>query len=207
MINQAKNGIESISELNKQYTIDSLTDTIEKAIDNALDKVPKEIPKQTPPYALVVRQEAELIEIKQQSFKAESTLIVALNDGLAPFWIAGAPMEYRNEEICEIDMWPHLVGLKLADPTFDKLAPINIIFRADIAPSLYTGQVKFQNMRGPTACHSGLGWLLSGKVITQNSDNSLHHHVLTYRATSISDQLRNFWELDSIPPCFQPIFT
>ncbi|UYV63754.1 hypothetical protein LAZ67_2005513 [Cordylochernes scorpioides] len=33
------------------------------------------------------------------------------------------------------------------------------------------------------------------------------HSVLTFCATSIDNQLRKFWELDSIPPCTQPILT
>ncbi|UYV61738.1 hypothetical protein LAZ67_1006230 [Cordylochernes scorpioides] len=109
--------------------------------------------------------------------------------------------------VMERSRWPHLVGLRLADPTFDKPAPIDIIIGADIAPSLYTGQVRFQNERGPTACNSKLGWLLSGKIMAQQSDGSLHHSVLTFCATSIDNQLRKFWELDSIPPCTQPIRT
>ncbi|UYV76630.1 K02A2.6-like [Cordylochernes scorpioides] len=109
--------------------------------------------------------------------------------------------------VMERSRWPHLVGLRLADPTFDKPAPIDIIIGADIAPSLYTGQVRFQNERGPTACNSKLGWLLSGKIMAQQSDGSLNHSVLTFCATSIDNQLRKFWELDSIPPCTQPIRT
>ncbi|UYV69727.1 hypothetical protein LAZ67_7000491 [Cordylochernes scorpioides] len=109
--------------------------------------------------------------------------------------------------VMERSRWPHLVGLRLADPTFDKPAPIDIIIGADIAPSMYTGQVRFQNERGPTACNSKLGWLLSGKIMAQQSDGSLNHSVLTFCATSIDNQLRKFWELDSIPPCTQPILT
>ncbi|UYV82231.1 hypothetical protein LAZ67_21001404 [Cordylochernes scorpioides] len=109
--------------------------------------------------------------------------------------------------VMERSRWPHLVGLRLADPTFDKPAPIDIIIGADIAPSLYTGQVMFQNERGPTACNSKLGWLLSGKIMAQQSDGSLHHSVLTFCATSIDNQLRKFWEFESIPPCTQPILT
>ncbi|UYV72167.1 hypothetical protein LAZ67_9002056, partial [Cordylochernes scorpioides] len=109
--------------------------------------------------------------------------------------------------VMERSRWPHLVGLRLADPTFDKPAPIDIIIGADIAPSLYTGHVRFQNERGPTACNSKLGWLLSGKILAQQSNGSLHHSVLTFCATSIDNQLRKFWELDSIPSCTQPILT
>ncbi|UYV60400.1 hypothetical protein LAZ67_1001040 [Cordylochernes scorpioides] len=109
--------------------------------------------------------------------------------------------------VMERSRWPHLVGLRLADPTFDKPAPIDIIIGADIAPSMYTGQVRFQYERGPTACNSKLGWLLSGKIMAQQSDGSLHHSVLTFCATSVDNQLRRFWELDSIPPCAQPILT
>ncbi|UYV82908.1 hypothetical protein LAZ67_22001344 [Cordylochernes scorpioides] len=101
--------------------------------------------------------------------------------------------------VMERSRWPHLVGLRLADPTFDKPAPMIVIIGADIAPSLYTGQVRFQNERGPTACNSKLGWLLLGKIMAQQSDGSLHHSVLTFCATSIDNQLRKFWELDSIP--------
>ncbi|UYV66853.1 K02A2.6-like, partial [Cordylochernes scorpioides] len=110
---------------------------------------------------------------------------------------------YLPNFVMERSRWPHLVGLRLADPTFDKPAPNDIIIGADIAPSLYTGQVRFQNERGPTA----LGWLFSSKIMAQQSDGSLHHSVLTFCATSIDNQLRKFWELDSIPPCTQPILT
>ncbi|UYV71028.1 hypothetical protein LAZ67_8001463 [Cordylochernes scorpioides] len=92
--------------------------------------------------------------------------------------------------VMERSRWPYLVGLRLADSTFDKPAPIDIIIGADIVSSLYTGQVRFQNERGPTACNSKLGWLLSGKIMAQQSDGSLHHSVLTFCATSIDNQLR-----------------
>ncbi|UYV75619.1 hypothetical protein LAZ67_13000765, partial [Cordylochernes scorpioides] len=94
--------------------------------------------------------------------------------------------------VMERSRWPHLVGLRLADPTFDKPAPIDIIIGSDIAPSLYTGQVRFKNEKCPTACNSKLGWLLSGKIMAQQSDGSLHHSVLTFCATSIDNQLRRF---------------
>ncbi|UYV84424.1 hypothetical protein LAZ67_X002122 [Cordylochernes scorpioides] len=39
--------------------------------------------------------------------------------------------------VMEMSRWPHLVGLRLADQTFDKPAPIDIIIEADIAPSMF----------------------------------------------------------------------
>ncbi|UYV82863.1 hypothetical protein LAZ67_22001131, partial [Cordylochernes scorpioides] len=85
--------------------------------------------------------------------------------------------------VMERSRWPHLVGLRLADPTFDKPASIDIIIGADIAPSLYTGQVRFQNERGPTACNSKLGWLLSDiekmyRQILIHPDDSDYQRVL-----------------------------
>ncbi|UYV76604.1 hypothetical protein LAZ67_14001432 [Cordylochernes scorpioides] len=88
-------------------------------------------------------------------------------------------------------------------------SPLPLILSLELIfpPSLYAGQVMFQNERGPTACNSKLGRLLSGKIMAQQSDGSLHHSVLIVCATSIDNQLRKFWELDSIPPCTQPILT
>ncbi|UYV82947.1 hypothetical protein LAZ67_22001474 [Cordylochernes scorpioides] len=144
-----------------------------------------------------------------------STALIRVNDLYGNSCMARALVDTGSQRTLITDSLRKTLNLPvnysdasmLADPTFDKPAPIDIIIGADIAPSLYTGQVRFQNERGPTACNSKLGWLLSGKIMAQQSDGSLNHSVLTFCATSIDNQLRKFWELDSIPPCTQPILT
>ncbi|XP_071036456.1 uncharacterized protein [Parasteatoda tepidariorum] len=66
--------------------------------------------------------------------------------------------------------WPHLQGLKLADPAFFIASPIDILLGADMYAEMLLGQ------------------LISGKKGTPVAINS-----------HLESQLRAFWELESIP--------
>ncbi|UYV76680.1 hypothetical protein LAZ67_14001722, partial [Cordylochernes scorpioides] len=64
----------------------------------------------------------------------------------------------------EKDNWPYLKNLMWADPNFDKSSQIDLVIGAELAPCLFNGKVRFQNLSGPTACGSKLGGLLTDTI-------------------------------------------
>ncbi|UYV82191.1 hypothetical protein LAZ67_21001303 [Cordylochernes scorpioides] len=80
----------------------------------------------------------------------------------------------------EKDNWPYLKNLLLADPNFDKSSQIDLVIGAELAPCLFNGKVRFQNVSGPTACGSKLGWLLTENFMEKKpSEPLLDYRLLT----------------------------
>ncbi|XP_042900936.1 uncharacterized protein [Parasteatoda tepidariorum] len=62
--------------------------------------------------------------------------------------------------------WPHLQGLKLADPTFFIVSPIDILLGADMYAEMLLGQLISGKKGTPVAINSHLGWLVSGRIFS-----------------------------------------
>ncbi|UYV67959.1 hypothetical protein LAZ67_5002631, partial [Cordylochernes scorpioides] len=93
----------------------------------------------------------------------------------------------------EKDNWPYLKNL-LADPNFDKSSQIDLVIGAELAPCLFTGKVRFQNLSGPTACGSKLGWLLTGKILLSGENSN--QDITMFASEEQDDFLKKFWELE-----------
>lgn len=99
--------------------------------------------------------------------------------------------------------WTHLRDLQLADPNFDQPARIDVLFGADIYGQILRPGLRFGPAGTPIAQQTSLGWILSGLVsdIEQSfqadrpSVTSLH----CQQNRHLSDQLRQFWDLDEVP--------
>ncbi|UYV61264.1 hypothetical protein LAZ67_1004155, partial [Cordylochernes scorpioides] len=97
----------------------------------------------------------------------------------------------------EKDNWPYLKNLLLADPNFDKSSQIDLVIGAELAPCLFNGKVRFQNLSGPTACGSKLGWLLTGKILLSGENSN--QDITMFASEEQDDFLEKFWELESVP--------
>jgi Putative peptidase (DUF1758) len=87
--------------------------------------------------------------------------------------------------------WSHLAGLDLADPSFNKPGPIDILLQADTTAGIRSGV-----SHSPIAQNSIFGWILSGRVAV----SSTSQHVVRVHHADVTDVvLRKFWELEEMP--------
>ncbi|UYV65529.1 hypothetical protein LAZ67_3004603, partial [Cordylochernes scorpioides] len=97
----------------------------------------------------------------------------------------------------EKDNWPYLKNLLLADPNFDKSSQIDLVIGAELAPCLFNGKARFQNLSGPTACGSKLGWLLTGKILLSGENSN--QDITMFASEEQDDFLKKFCDLESVP--------
>ncbi|XP_058817300.1 uncharacterized protein LOC131680603 [Topomyia yanbarensis] len=94
---------------------------------------------------------------------------------------------------------PHLEGLKLADPQFNKPSSVDVIMGADVFLSiLQAGQVKGHNGI-PVAQRSIFGWMVAGRISKQRCTHAHHKAVNLHQDVSIDRTLRLFWEEQELP--------
>jgi len=67
----------------------------------------------------------------------------------------------RRQKICKED-WPHLQGLQLADPDYDKPSAIDVVFGADIYARLMKDGFRSGCSGEPIAHRTMLSWVLMG---------------------------------------------
>ncbi|GFW80780.1 DUF1758 domain-containing protein [Trichonephila clavipes] len=86
--------------------------------------------------------------------------------------------------------------LKLADPTFFKRGPIDILIGVNIALSMLKGQSLSLGDNKPFAVRSDLGWIVAGNVPSEDMFSSIAVNSIQV----VTDELvSNFWKLDSVP--------
>ncbi|KAF0754056.1 Uncharacterized protein FWK35_00018224 [Aphis craccivora] len=93
--------------------------------------------------------------------------------------------------------------LKLADPSFDTPAPVELLLGADVFPQVWFGEQCSLGRGLPTAYSSVFGWVLIGPVSQDVSSNA--HCLLTTFNPSIESLMERFWEVeepDEAPPQF-----
>ncbi|GFY15551.1 DUF1758 domain-containing protein [Trichonephila clavipes] len=86
--------------------------------------------------------------------------------------------------------------LKLADPTFFKSGPIDILIGVNIALPMLKGQSLSLGDNKPFAVRSDLGWIVAGNVPSEDMFSSIAVNSIQV----VTDELvSNFWKLDSVP--------
>ena len=109
-----------------------------------------------------------------------------------------------------VEQYPHLAGLELADESSGSPnIPVDLLVGSDYYWHLVTGNTR-RGLSGPVAVHTRLGWVLSGPMSQSDPDSNpepsvtnLNVHVLhaesqPIEACTLKDQLRSFWELESL---------
>lgn len=93
--------------------------------------------------------------------------------------------------------WKHLQHLTLADPECNVPGNIDVLLGAEVFSSLLLPGSVSGTSDQPSALNSIFGWLLMGNVgVTCNTELNSFFISDTDRLT---DQVRKFWELDSLP--------
>lgn len=91
------------------------------------------------------------------------------------------------------NQWPHIHGLSLADPEFMRPQRIDILIGGDIYGSLLLPGLR-KLVGGPTAQNTALGWILSGRVSSDENNNSIPR-IMSFNCQVI-DELNRFWEIE-----------
>ncbi|KAL7290923.1 hypothetical protein TKK_0015650 [Trichogramma kaykai] len=99
--------------------------------------------------------------------------------------------------------YPHLDGLKLADPHYGKPRKVDLLLGADKFPYIIRPGLRLGPDGTPAAQQSIFGWLLTGP--TGFTDGNAPIAVTashTCTEPSISQALQRFWEIEEIPVGF-----
>ena len=141
------------------------------------------------------KQKCEVSPLLLQSNKNENFMISALS-----FPVICSPLSTR----IEVDQYPHLQGLQLADSS-DSNGSIDVLIRSDYYWVFIEGDIG-RGEFGPVAIDSKFGWLLSG-----STDNGLYNETSTtnlvigssdsqFETTQnpLVDVLEKFWKTESI---------
>ena len=87
-----------------------------------------------------------------------------------------------------------LDGIELADPTFWRPGPIDLLLGADLFTEIWTGRVKEVTNGGPKLFSSVFGFIVMGKV-GQSSDSSTSLLSID-SCDDLNFQLERFWQLE-----------
>uniref|UniRef100_A0ABD2WXB2 Peptidase aspartic putative domain-containing protein n=1 Tax=Trichogramma kaykai TaxID=54128 RepID=A0ABD2WXB2_9HYME len=91
--------------------------------------------------------------------------------------------------------WPHISGLKLADPTYATPGPIDAIIGAELTGWIYTDGTRASSLYEPVAKLTIFGWVLTGRTAPPNLqfDNTLPSTIQTFSCCVDFDP-ELFWE-------------
>ena len=165
----------------------------------------------------VKKETLNLNTFGQDKFTKQKCDVVSLN-------LKGKDIEISAlcfEKICspiptkiELDKYPHLMGLDLADSSLAENShdEIDILIGSDYYYDIVIGEI-LREEGGPVAVNSKFGWVLSGpsRDTGKNNNATLSHLVIereepaTYllpgsikRDDNLTDSLQRFWEIESI---------
>ncbi|XP_045776149.1 uncharacterized protein LOC123874713 [Maniola jurtina] len=102
-----------------------------------------------------------------------------------------------------VQLWPELNRLKLADPKFDIPNKIDLLLGAEVySQILIDGLIKGPSGY-PVAQNTQLGWILSGQISSEASEAFQENNIIVsmHTQSNESDLLRKFWELESDDIC------
>ncbi|XP_029160235.1 uncharacterized protein LOC114932247 [Nylanderia fulva] len=94
--------------------------------------------------------------------------------------------------------WPHIQGLRLADPRFLDDDPAELLLGAEVYSLILEEGLRKGGSRMPIAQQTSLGWILSGGYDAAATDG----HRRTFQCTAdndLADLVRRFWEEEHEP--------
>lgn len=100
--------------------------------------------------------------------------------------------------------WKHLVGLSLADPTYDEQGEIDMLLGSIAHADILLPGLKKGARHHPIATHTELGWLISGRMQVSKELATVCHNVNMPTGnnddmeTELCQQLKQFWEIEEV---------
>lgn len=98
------------------------------------------------------------------------------------------------KEEFDVEKWPHLKNIKLADPQYNKPGPIDMVIGVDSYEDFLLAGIIKGEKGTPYAQRTTLGWAIMGK--TGDKPTTLVNFMVNI---DIGQQLRKFWETENIP--------
>uniref|UniRef100_A0ABD2WYW1 Integrase catalytic domain-containing protein n=1 Tax=Trichogramma kaykai TaxID=54128 RepID=A0ABD2WYW1_9HYME len=92
--------------------------------------------------------------------------------------------------------WPHLKGLRLADPNFEKPGRIDVLLSTQIHARVIQEGLRTGDEKAPIAMKSRIGWILSGRADKPREEGTI---VCLQANGQLDDLLRSFWEIEEPP--------
>lgn len=103
----------------------------------------------------------------------------------------------------QLQDWPELATLRLADPGYGKPQKIDMLLGAEIYGQVLENGI-IRNPPGTlTAQNTTLGWILSGRLTQVDADyNHCSHTIINFHIEdhAVNELLRKFWELETDNP-------
>ncbi|KAJ8980327.1 hypothetical protein NQ317_008035 [Molorchus minor] len=94
--------------------------------------------------------------------------------------------------------FPHISNLKLADGTFNKPGPVDILLGADVfSLILQNGRIAGSTPDEPIAINTVFGWIVMGKIAIHNPNPINSFFTSTF--TPLDEILKRFWEIEQVP--------
>ncbi|XP_045500327.1 uncharacterized protein LOC123697818 isoform X1 [Colias croceus] len=97
-------------------------------------------------------------------------------------------------KLIPIGDWPHIQGLNLADPSFNKPGKIDLLLGVEVYAQIMLGELIKGPPNTPCAQNTMLGWIIFGKTNTQYENNNvISLHCLDVK---IDEMMKLLWELE-----------
>ena len=117
--------------------------------------------------------------------------------------------EIPTQKLDSVDKFPHLVGLELADTTFNIPGNIDILFGADVYPQIHhDGKMIYGSESTPSAQATIFGWAIVGPVRSKGrfaQSVSSCAALLQPSDQSLTDQFQKYWVSEQPEPPPKPI--
>ncbi|XP_024868045.1 uncharacterized protein LOC112452177 [Temnothorax curvispinosus] len=102
---------------------------------------------------------------------------------------------YHGTGLRQIDAWPHLLNLQLADPQFSATDPVELLLGAEVCSVILEEGLRKGDPEAPIAQHTAFSWIISGGATAA----SLHgasscHAAIDQELTSL---VQKFWEQEA----------
>ncbi|XP_029160297.1 uncharacterized protein LOC114932295 [Nylanderia fulva] len=124
---------------------------------------------------------------------------------LATAWVIVRTQEGRTTLIREINSWPHLRGLQLADPDPSSAHQIHLLIGADLYGALLIGDIRHGPPGTPTAQSTLFGWILSGPTGPTDATHppaDVHNCVVE---DDLAPVIQQFWTDETISDSKPPL--
>ena len=94
--------------------------------------------------------------------------------------------------------WPHFEGLRLADPSFHRRRPVDLLLGVDTYAKILREGIHRGPPGTPVAQNTALGWVVFGKTGRSAEDLPAVFTTNGMVNTSLDETLKRFWELEDI---------
>lgn len=96
----------------------------------------------------------------------------------------------------QVSPWPHIEGLKLADPEYYEPLPVDLLLGADVFPYVVSGEKKEGSITQPIALSTVFGWVLMGTTSNTPAKMSV---TMCATTESVDRTLQRFLEIEDVP--------